>query len=357
MPADQHPHNFRLTTDGSAGNYYVAYSLGRRTPRRSMGTTDKEVARQRMKIFVATLLAPKVDGKPDELLVTHLLHLYDEDKGSQLLAGHTHRHAMRLLLEFYADRYVSDIPTTNDEFETWMRDERELGPATINRVRSTLRAALKTAHRKLKLTVVPFIPTVAPPPADEDYLTMKQLLKLLGEMRGDWRYHLRLFTLIAYFTAARHEAVMSLTWDKVDFDKGTIDFRRRNKKGKLEVETNKRRPYAPMADKLIKVLRYAHTREVRVAKQEGRKPLAHVVHYQGRALTHGIEGAFKSACIRAGIGVYTPHILKHTRITLMLEAGVSPWDVSGATATSLRTIEKVYGKHVKKKLKLAVNAV
>ena len=45
------------------------------------------------------------------------------------------------------------------------------------------------------------------------------------------------------------------------------------------------------------------------------------------------------------------------RITLLLEKGVSPWDVAGATATSLRTIEKVYGKHVKNKLTAAVNAV
>jgi hypothetical protein len=53
----------------------------------------------------------------------------------------------------------------------------------------------------------------------------------------------------------------------------------------------------------------------------------------------------------------SPRRCEATRITLLLEKGVSPWDVAGATATSLRTIEKVYGKHVKNKLTAAVNAV
>jgi len=180
--SDHVPHNFRLQRDGSAGNWYCAYSLGRRTPRRSMGTTDKKLAEKRMQNFVAILTAPKVNGTPDSLLVTHLLNLYDKAKAGKVKSLKAHNHAMGILMPFY----------------------------------------------------------------------------------------------------------------------------------------------------------------------EG-------IHYQGKPLLR-VDGAFKTACRRAGLPEYTPHILKHTRITLLLEKGVSPWDVAGATATSLRTIEKVYGKHVKNKLTAAVNA-
>jgi integrase len=353
--SDHVPHNFRLQHDGSAGNWYCAYSLGRRTPRRSMGTTDKKLAEKRMQNFVAILTAPKVNGTPDSLLVTHLLNLYDKAKAAKVKSLKAHNHAMGILMPFYEGKYVSDIPASHDQFEDAMR-ERGLGEGTINRVRASLRSALKAAQKSLLLTSAPFVPGLKEPPASEDYLIRMNLLRLLRQMRGDWRYHLRLFTHIAYFTAARHEAVLSLTWEQVDFDKGTIDFRRRNNKGKLEVESTKRRPHSPMSSKLVKVLRYARAREERRAKEEGRKPLRHVIHYQGKPLLR-VDGAFKTACRRAGLPEYTPHILKHTRITLMLEKGVSPWDVAGATATSLRTIEKVYGKHVKNKLTAAVNAV
>jgi integrase len=353
--SDHDPHNFRLQRDGSAENWYCAYSLGRRTPRRSMGTTDKKLAEKRMQTFIATFTAPKVNGTPESLLVNHLLHLYDASKGPKVKSLKAHKHALGILLEFYEGRYVSDIPPTNDEFEAAMR-ERGLSEGTINRVRSPLRSALKTAQKSLKLTAAPFVPTLKEPPASDDYLAMKRLLRLLRQMRGNWRYHLRLFTHIAYFTAARHEAVLGLRWDQVDFDDRLIDFRRRDSKGKLEVETNKRRPNTKMNRKLVRVLRYAKAREERLAKAEGRQPVQHVVHYQGKPLLR-VDGAFKTACLRAGLPPYTPHILKHTRITLLLGKGVDPWDVVKLTATSLKTIEKVYGKHIKNRLEDAVNAV
>lgn len=41
----------------------------------------------------------------------------------------------------------------------------------------------------------------------------------------------------------------------------------------------------------------------------------------------------------------------------MLGKGVDPWDVVKLTETTLKTIEKVYGKHIKNRLEYAVNAV
>ena len=41
----------------------------------------------------------------------------------------------------------------------------------------------------------------------------------------------------------------------------------------------------------------------------------------------------------------TPHVMKHTCITWMLQAGTPTWQVAGFTGTSEKIIQKVYGHH------------
>ncbi len=52
----------------------------------------------------------------------------------------------------------------------------------------------------------------------------------------------------------------------------------------------------------------------------------------------------------------TPHTLKHTAITWLLQKKVSVWDVAGLTATSVETITSTYGKHIPDALADAVNS-
>jgi hypothetical protein len=49
--------------------------------------------------------------------------------------------------------------------------------------------------------------------------------------------------------------------------------------------------------------------------------------------------------------------MKHTRITWLLRARVPVWQLSGLTATSIATIERVYGHHVQEDLARAASAV
>jgi len=50
----------------------------------------------------------------------------------------------------------------------------------------------------------------------------------------------------------------------------------------------------------------------------------------------------------------TPHVLKHTCATLMLQAGISTWDVAGVLGTSEAVIRKTYGHHSVEHLRRAV---
>jgi site-specific recombinase XerD len=51
----------------------------------------------------------------------------------------------------------------------------------------------------------------------------------------------------------------------------------------------------------------------------------------------------------------TPHTLKHSCATLMLQNGVSTWTVAGLLGTSEAVIRKVYGHHAVEHLRSAAD--
>jgi integrase len=179
------------------------------------------------------------------------------------------------------------------------------------------------------------------PKGKERWLTRAEAKRLYrAVLPKRWRY-VNLFIRIAISTGARHRAILALTWDRVDFETGCIDFREPGK-----VETKKRRPNAPVNDKLLLLLRAAK----RVSNGEW------VIMHRGGPLK-SIKRAFEKACERAELEEVTPHSLKHTYITWHLRAGTPMWQVAGLTNTSPATINKAYGHHAHDDLKAAANAV
>jgi integrase len=73
-------------------------------------------------------------------------------------------------------------------------------------------------------------------------------------------------------------------------------------------------------------------------------PLPDFVLQRGGRRVRDIKKSFAAAVERSGTHKrVTPHTLKHTSATWMLQQGVSIWDVADFLATSVRTIGKVYG--------------
>jgi integrase len=144
-----------------------------------------------------------------------------------------------------------------------------------------------------------------------------------------------------------------LTWDRVDLRAGTVDFRLPG-----ATHSRKRRAIAGLPVRLVASLR-------RIKK---RQPGDHVIQYSNsrredtrdKATTRpiaSIKRAFALAVKAAGIKTrVTPHTLKHTAVTWALRVA-SPWIVSGQTATSIRTLQRVYGKHMADDLRAAAEAV
>jgi integrase len=41
----------------------------------------------------------------------------------------------------------------------------------------------------------------------------------------------------------------------------------------------------------------------------------------------------------------TPHTLRHTRATWLMQSGIDPWEAAGHLGMSMETLQRVYGKH------------
>lgn len=322
-------------------NWYVFFSVSGRSKSWSTRTADKVLAQKRAAAFIADLFVEK-DAKPDDMPLRVVLHRYQDDKGVGSPSEKANATAIRLLLEFFGeDATVSELTLSNHiAFEKHCRTKLGQKASTINKRRNVLIAALNYAKKSSALASVPHVPILPTPPVKEQHLSRDDAARLIRASRRAGARHLTLFIRIALYTGARASAILQLTWDRVDLVSGRIDFRVPG-----EVETKKKRPNAPINFKLLRALRAARKKT----------NATHVIVYRGGPIGL-IRKGFLDACRSAGLKGVSPHTLKHTAITWLLQKKLTPWQVSGITNTSVDTILRVYGHHVQDDLREAVNS-
>lgn len=281
-----------------------------------------------------------------------VLESYYDRHAKALPSGERANHAINHLSGFFKGATVANVNArTLERYIAQCRAE-EYAPGTINQHLTRLRAALRFAVKSGDLATAPHVPSVQEADPKADFLTRHQVAKLLMVSRHKWP-HIALFVRLAIYTGARRSAILQLTWDRVDLNVGTADFRLPGK-----THSRKRRAIAGLPARLVLSLR-------RIRKRQAGD---HVIEYsnsrrddrRSKATTRpiaSIKRAFALAVEAAGIKTrVTPHTLKHTAVTWALRV-VSPWIVSGQTATSIRTLQRVYGKHMADDLRAAAEAV
>lgn len=166
------------------------------------------------------------------------------------------------------------------------------------------------------------------------------------------RAHVRRFILIGLYTGTRPGVIPKLLWHEspsqawVDLDKRTI-YRR----GKAEKDhRTKRRPLVRMPDRLVAHMKRWHAadarRQVEAGEGEAPKPLTSVLHHGGVPITGRIRKSFLGCVRDAGLPEeITPHWMRHTCATWLMEAGVPVWDAAAYTGMTTQTLEKCYGHH------------
>lgn len=249
-------------------------------------------------------------------------------------------YALTPLADYWEGKTCADI--TRESCAAYTR-WRERSDGTVRRELGVLRAAINHAHKEGHITrPVPVWLPERPEPKDR-WLTRKEVAALVRAARNEptVRLYLPLFILIALRTGARKEAILSLRWSQVDLQAGRIDF---NPVGRRR--TNKRRSRVPIPSRLLLHLKHA--------RQRGHD-LGYVIHRDGQRMKD-IKKGFAAACRRADLEGVSPHVLRHTCATWMMQSGVNKYQACGYLGMTMETLERTYAHHHPDHLKLAAEA-
>jgi len=125
----------------------------------------------------------------------------------------------------------------------------------LNCLRTILNWAAKPTRGLIPAQIGVWVPPRGRPRRNE--ISPVQFARLLQECRTP---HLRLFVLLAIFTAQRKSAILELTWDRVDFNKRTINFQIDDDEDRNILDTGgkKKRSFVDMPDSLYSIMQEAH---------------------------------------------------------------------------------------------------
>jgi integrase len=338
---------------------------------REISTGAREGERDKAEIAFAEYLIKSRqpffgDGHPNQVLIGDCLAIYCEKHGPTIARANGLALEVERLAEFFGDLVAELTPELCNSYVAWRcaqtdrRATKTMGqaikPATARRELVTLSAALNWCWRNKRLDrpVVITLPKVIE--HRERYLKRNEIAALLWAALGFNRdrrrnrfrinRHLARFILVGLYTGTRHDAILRLQWMAnttggwFDLDAGVLYRRPQD-----ATESNKRRTPSPIAPRLM-----PHLQRWR------RLSIQYVIEYDGKPIASQLRRAWAGARAMAGLGSdVTPHVLKHTCATLMLQNRVSTWDVAGVLGTSEAVIRKTYGHHSVDHLRTAVD--
>ena len=314
---------------------------------------------------------------PAQVSIAEVLALYAQERAPQLKSDpHTTAGFIRHLLAWWGERMVSEVKRSTCKAYVQHRVEqpirhgetgRLVSDQTARRELEVLSAAIGYWHGEDTLSSRPKVWLPEKPESPRDALTRSQAAALLKAAcgyrkakNGSWvrlgasaranRAHLRRFILIGLYTGTRHSVITKLLWAPsasqawVDLERGMI-FR----KGKEERESRtKRRPVVKLTPRLLAHMRRWRDDDAGAACREGERAdlYATVLHHGGFAISGKIRRGFASCVRDAGLPAeITPHWLRHTCATWLMEAGAELWQAAGYTGMTTAVLEKHYGHH------------
>lgn len=213
------------------------------------------------------------------------------------------------------------------------RKANGMSDGTVIKDLGVLKAALKWTKKDAGAE---FELPPSPPPRDK-FINREQFEKIVAAAEYP---HIKLFILLAMFTAGRSAAILELTWDRVDFETGLIALGEGDKRAKG-------RATVPMNDRLRAALQTAAE-----ARETG-----FVIEWAGRRVKSVKRGLAK-ACSDAGLPWVTAHVFRHSAARWMAERGVPMSKIAAYLGHSdSRITERVYAKYSPGWLKDAAGAL
>lgn len=312
-------------------------------------------AEKRLAAYIADKYRPsRLARDIDQIDVADVLSIYLDDCGPRIADQPKLERTIGRLNDYWGGKMLSQVSAA--ECRAYVKSRGKTGGARADL--ETLRAAINH-HAKEGMhygMVRVSLPSKGPP--RDRWLTRDEAAKLIWAC---WRYreqqtvhrgrqkglhiatdkrplrHLARFILIGLYTGTRASAIASASPYRntghsfVELDQGIyyrLAIGRR--------ATNKRQTPAPIPARLLAHMRRWVRRGI---------VTSHFVEWHG-APVKSVKTAFRHAVGLAGLwGKVTPHTLRHTAATWLMQAGVPIWQAAGYLGMSASMIERTYGHH------------
>lgn len=272
--------------------------------------------------YIGRKHAPTPHGNP---LIAEVLTVYGTEHAPHTARPKDMGYYIGNLIPFWENKRASEITakTCRDYAATKRGARRDL---------EVLRAAIRYWHKNYgPLLAVPVFTLPKKGQPRERWLTRSEVARLLWAARHT--EHLKRFILIALHTGSRAGVMFALRWDWIDLDRGIM---RRRGPGEAD-KANKRRPPVKLRRSLVAFLR-------RWKRLDG-DASAFVVNFGGYAIKSHIRRAWLSACVAAELPGITPHVLRHTKATWLMQQGAPIWKAANFLGMTVAMLEGVYGHH------------
>jgi integrase len=301
---------------------------------------------------------------PAEILIADVLAIYLRDVAPRHAREDETKQRVLTLDGWWGDRTLADVNgagcrayVEHRASQRWKsakpektgRTARMVTAAAARRELEDLRAAINHHRREGLCSEIVSVALPEKPLAREEWLTRSEAATSLmaawrakqvmrdTKTRRDVGRHIARFILVGLYSGTRSSAICGAALVPT-IGRGHVDLERgvfyRQAIGRRQ--TKKRQPPVKLAPRLLAHL--TRWQRLGIAKKA-------VVEWNGTPV-ESVRKGFAAAVRAAGLSRrITPHILRHTCATWLMQNGVDLWDAAGFLGMTVKQLEDTYGHH------------
>ena len=301
----------------------------------TLGTDSRAEADR---LFAEFVRGKEIAARPATITVAYAWEGYRKTLGEKP-AGKTMGFEWKAIGPHFGDRGASALSEADCRSYAARRRAQGRSDGTIWTELGRLRSALKWAEAKGLIDKAPKIYRPERPEPRDKRMNRAQIRTFREACTFP---HIKLFVTLAVGTGARMGAILGLTWDRINFERGEIQYhdpqRQKTKKGRATVPMNE----------MVRA-------ELLRAKEGATTP--YVVEWGGSRVL-SVKKGLQAVGKRTGLQWVTAHVFRHSAACAMAEDGVPMSEIAQYLGHSdSRITERVYARYSPKYLRKAAAAL